>query len=505
MPTTFEETPAHTAIFQAVEKADSNLTISAVAGSGKSTTLIKLLDHIPSTQSVLFVVFNKKNAEELKERIGNTKPNVAVMTLNALGHRAYCGWRNPRPVKVDADKLRAITKAIITNSNEHFLMGATVTKLCRLAKAMGVVPANVPGTMPGLMPDTFETWMQIIDMYDVDLPENASDVVIIDFARRVLRESVATLDVIDFDDQLLMSFAYNTPFRKFDWVFCDESQDNSLLQQELVGRSVKSTGHVVNVGDENQAIYFWRGALSDSMNMFSKRFNTKYLPLHVSYRCPQNVVKIAQRYVPHIQAHSSATLGTVDETRKPFVDVTFVPGDLIVCRFNAPLVQVAYSLLRKRIPCVVMGRDIGQGLIALIKKLRAHDVPTLIARLQDWEEKEVSRLTSLEQDERAAAARDKADTLRVFLESADSIPELQRAIERTFDDTSSDKVVTLSSVHRAKGREAVRVFIVNFDDMPCKWARTPEAQRQELNIIYVALTRSKDYLGFVVVPRPTKR
>jgi superfamily I DNA/RNA helicase len=309
------------------------------------------------------------------------------------------------------------------------------------------------------------------------------------------------MDTIDFDDQLLMTFAYGVAVPQFDWVFVDESQDLSPLQHILVSRALRTGGHVVAVGDECQAIYGFRGADSDSMQKLQEYFHCKKLPLHVSYRCPQNVVKFAQRYVPHIQAHHTAPEGTVVESNKDHRSVDFAAGDMVVCRFNAPLVKAAYALLRRRIPCTILGREIGQGLLSTIKKLRATDMPTLLDRLATWESKEASRFILLDKEEKAAAVHDKADTIRIFAEGIDTIPELELAINRMFSDAATGSVVTLATIHKCKGLEAERVFIVNFSDMPCRWAKKAWAIKQELNMLYVALTRSKSYLEMIVVPK----
>ena len=496
----FETTAAHEDIFSAIRRADRNLILSAVAGSGKTSTLIAGLSHIPAGKSVLFVVFNKKNAVEMQERIGDRFPNVTVMTLNALGHRAYCGMRGKLPVRVDGDKLRNVAKSIMAPQDFRLFSG-TVVKLTRFAKAVGLIPAGVPGASPGLVPDTVETWSNLIDYFDLEIPESTTDVVVIDCARRVLKESLRTMDVIDFDDQLLMTFAFDAPLRKYDVVLADESQDMNMLQHELVARSLAPGGMLMAVGDENQSLYGFRGAASDSMMKLAERFNCVRLPLHVSYRCPQNVVKLAQQYVGHIQAHATAPMGTVLETRRDFREVEFHANEMVVCRTSAPLVQVAYSLLRKRVPCVILGKEIGQGLLSLVKRLKATDMASLLARLSAWEDKESQRFLLQEKEEQAAAVHDKADTIRIFAESVDNVPELELAISRMFDSQATQGMVVLCTIHKSKGLEADRVTILNFDDMPCRWAKQPWQQQQERNAVYVAVTRAKQHLQMAVVPR----
>jgi superfamily I DNA/RNA helicase len=66
-----------------------------------------------------------------------------------------------------------------------------------------------------------------------------------------------------------------------------------------------------------------------------------------------------------------------------------------------------------------------------------------------------------------------------------------------FFDEDVNGCVTLSTVHKAKGLEAENVFILDVSKMPHPMAKTESQKIQELNLKYVALTRSKSYLGFV--------
>ena len=74
-----------TKIFDNIEHGTSNMVINAVAGSGKSTTIINALSLIPSDKKVLFIAFNKDIVESLKMKVGEL-PNVDIMTYHSLGY-----------------------------------------------------------------------------------------------------------------------------------------------------------------------------------------------------------------------------------------------------------------------------------------------------------------------------------------------------------------------------------------------------------------------------------
>jgi superfamily I DNA/RNA helicase len=71
------------------------------------------------------------------------------------------------------------------------------------------------------------------------------------------------------------------------------------------------------------------------------------------------------------------------------------------------------------------------------------------------------------------------------------------SIEAIFSDSDGGQRICLSTIHKAKGLEADRVFIVDKHKMPAKWAKTQSDMEQERNLEYVAITRAKDYLGII--------
>ena len=77
------------AIYKAFQLTNKNISISAVAGSGKTTTLLQLLSFIPDGTSSLFLAFNNSIVDELKER--NNREDVSIMTIHSCGGRAWHG------------------------------------------------------------------------------------------------------------------------------------------------------------------------------------------------------------------------------------------------------------------------------------------------------------------------------------------------------------------------------------------------------------------------------
>lgn len=500
MGTGFEITPAHKAIFEAIEAKCQNLIIEAVAGAGKTSTMVEAASIFKAHESAIFLAFNKHIATELSRRLPS---RMEARTMNALGHRALTreiqnrigGWP-----KVDADKtFRRVLPALVeedrvTQEDAKFL-GAVAARLVRLAKAAGYAPPGVPSSLPVTSPDV---WEGLIDRFDVDIPDvRDGEKRAIALAERALRRGVEMLDVIDFDDQVYLTVLLDASCFRYDRIIVDEAQDLSPLQHELLARSLKPNGQLVAVGDPRQAIYAWRGADANSMRTLTDRFDARTLPLHVSYRCPRLVVSLAQTVVEHIRPHESAPLGIVDPKPQDQENADVRPGDLVMCRMTAPVVAYAYRLLRKGVRAEVLGRDIGKGLLALVKKLKAASIEDLADRLENWRKHEVEKATRRGRENTVTTVNDKADTLSVIIEEAKTIEEVVRTIETLFSsDESTTTKVTLCTVHKAKGLEADRVWILDHSLMPMRTRQAWQAEG-ELCVMYVAYTRAKKELRFL--------
>ena len=244
----------------------------------------------------------------------------------------------------------------------------------------------------------------------------------------------------------------------------------------------------------HNSIYGFRGADSESLDAIAREFKATSFPLSVTYRCPTSVVELARAYVPHLTPRDEAPAGEIKvNARLDAID--WRPSDLVVCRNNAPLVTLAYQLLRRRVACKVLGRDIGAGVKALVKKLRARDLKDLLARADAHFAEQSAKLRAGGKEDQVEALEDRVETLKAFALEARSLADVERAIDDLFaDDVAS--MTTLSTIHKAKGAEAPRVVILDPRRMPSKAARVDWEIQQERNLVYVAYTRAREELVF---------
>jgi superfamily I DNA/RNA helicase len=168
---------------------------------------------------------------------------------------------------------------------------------------------------------------------------------------------------------------------------------------------------------------------------------------------------------------------------------------MVLCRTNAPLIKLAYRMMSARIPCRVMGRDIGAGLTSLIDKLQPRGIEGLIEKLGAWRDREVAKAQQRDNEAQAASVQDKHDCIATLIdalpENERTVPALCRTINAMFNGTTG---VVLSSIHKAKGLEADTVVWLERSKCPSKWAKAPWAIDSERCLCFVAATRAKSSL-----------
>ena len=227
-PSSFQQ-----AIFHEVEYSTDNLVIEAVAGSGKTTTIIEALKLLKD-RKVLFLAFNKAIADTLKDRV---PANVEACTLNSYGFKACMKGLNKKFIKVDPNKTTAILRFEVMKIKEssskeekalYYKTASTIKRLISLAKAN-----NIPKP-------TRNDWDNLICDYDLaevfqKLNENESQLFYQNLDTTFTR-CINCTSVLDFDDQLFFPVYYNWPIPCYDVVMIDECQDLNPIQIELIKR-----------------------------------------------------------------------------------------------------------------------------------------------------------------------------------------------------------------------------------------------------------------------------
>lgn len=502
----FVASPQQAAFLDWVVKGSGSCVLEAVAGAGKTTTLIEAVERTQG--SVALLAYNRKIADEIKAKLqkrGIDWKKANANTVHGFGLGAY---KKAFPkVQVNSNKTTGILVKLGENADpEHpvRMFSTIIASLVSLAKqrALGII-----GSI-----DDVSKWYDIVDHFDILSGEDdeAQDRIaeIIDTAISVLKLSNASTDVIDFDDMVYLPVFLKLRFWTYPWVFIDEAQDTNPARRALVKAILAPGGRVVAVGDRRQAIYGFTGADADALDLIKQDFNAVEMPLTVTYRCPKAVVKVAHRWVSHIEAHESAPEGSTDLIN---INEIFGRNDLdgsaaILCRNTNPLVSLAFELIRANIACRVEGRDIGKGLVKLATKWKTvktlHGLETAVKK---WSEGQIVLAKAKGNSALAQKIEDQAATMKVITnqcrkEKKDSIPAVVDHINSLFED-NVDNMLVLSTIHKSKGREWETVYWLDRrHTLPSRYATQDWQLEQEDNLCYVAATRAKASLIEVWVP-----
>lgn len=264
-------------VFDAIREDRENLLIDAVAGSGKTTTIVEGMRHVPKDgvvrPTIYFLAFNRRIADTLQTRVPE---GTFAATFHKLGF-ASCrrGWKG---VKMEVRKCTKIFYRIYTGDPKDYEDFRAMMRLVGLTKSCWPQPSE-------------DEVLAFVSQHGLllDEPEKA-----VELSQRICKESLKDRTLVDFDDMLLHPVAFNLPVDSPDYLFIDEAQDTNSIQLQLL-RQLQASRYVF-VGDPNQAIYGFRGAGVDSMERIQREFRCRELPLSVSYRCSKAAVAEAQKY-----------------------------------------------------------------------------------------------------------------------------------------------------------------------------------------------------------------
>jgi len=487
------------AIYDFIQNGQGNAVIEACAGSGKSTSLVKCLDFISEDKRILITAFNKDIVNVLTKKTKN-RTNVSSMTMHSLGLQMLRTNFRDKSLELDEFKYRSFVSTNLKKltSIDTYALGKKdfLRYVDNICKYIDFGRYYLCQTVKDL--DFIE------DRYEIDTiaDEKAVAIQSMEWGKR-------NLDTIDYTDMVWLPNMLNCqPYGlKFDWIAVDEAQDLNCAQRELLLKCRKISTRMLIFGDSDQCLYSFSGSDPDSFNILKSLPNTISLPLSISYRCADNIVSYAKQLVPTIEKNTEGRKGEIIENAK-IEDVN--DGDMIVCRNNAPLMKIYNSFIKEGKKCFVRGKDIGNNLKRIVKNTKKENLykdlskDGVFVRLYSnlFDARDTLMLNSnidLDTAMQSSLIVNRLDTIKALEVLADGInttDELIEKISNVFSDRKKNGI-SLSTIHKAKGLEADRVFVACKSLMPSKSAKKDWEIKQEYNLMYVAYTRAKNTLGFL--------
>lgn len=479
-----------TAEQEAIVHTTGNIKINAVAGSGKTSTVIAYAKARPASARILYLAFNRSvRLEAQKKFVAQGLPNVTVETAHSLAYKhivskngyrvAACGYKT--------HELAAML-GLKGNGEKHheFILASHINKFitlfCNSDKAR-VKDINYADTVGDPTARAF-----VVRFYP--------------YIEKQTRNMLAKMDRGEIEithDFYLKKFQLQNPVLPYDYILFDEGQDASAA---MLGIFLKQPATKLIVGDTHQQIYGWRHAV----NSLEK---TAFLNLCLSqsFRFDESIATLANRILGWKEIIGN--------------EKTF---NILGCGNNSEKITRAFigrtnlGLLLKAIEYITENKNCGR--IYFEGNINSYTYADEGASLYD-----VLNLYN----NKPAAVRDP------LLRSMATMPELEDYIEKTEDtqlgmlveivkkygndifriiktlkekhienDDKENAAVVFSTVHRCKGMEYDIVHLVNdfiteekvqriFSDVN-EDEKKKEKLNEEINLLYVAVTRTKNTL-----------
>ena len=457
-----QHTDEQVAIIDAA-RINGNLMLNALAGCGKTSTL-EAIDKIAKEKPALYLVFNKRNADEATTRMLST---TTVRTFNALGHRIWQDSITAR-LKVDTRKTYSIYKNLadeVKGPAARAIWDAydEVRRGVEMACALGYVPEGVYPNATRLITQT-----ALHSRLDEEPDDLVSDLIDAVLKSRIKQSYEGT---IDYNDQIYMSALFGGTYPKYPLTLVDEYQDLSPVNHEMIRRLVGNR-RLIGVGDPHQNIYGFRGAKSNGMHEAVVAYSMKEMDLSISFRCPEAIVRNAWWHVPKFKW--SKTGGRVEQLAS--INASNISIDSVfICRNNAPIFAFALKLIGTGHSVRIVGSDIGPRLIKTMEKLgdESMNQAGVLDAIDEW--------LGLKLAKESKTAVDTAECMRVFARTGSTLAQAIAYAQHLF---AQQGTIQLMTGHKSKGLEFPLVYHLD--------PQIIGDGVQDKNLRYVINTRSSD-------------
>lgn len=435
-----------------------SLAINALAGTGKTTTLKMAASAAPGKR-IQYIAFNRSIADDAQAKMPR---NVEVSTMHALAYRAMQPDRGRLEMRLNGGYVARtldVADQRVQMSHGGFDISAasiggmaieTVSRFCN-SDENDLVQRHVP------------SWSRVYEVASAEIDQDAAlKDAVFRLAVKIwglMRDRKSQFPITH--DTYLKLWAMAMGQVKTDVIFFDEAQDASGVFLQVLSNQHPDR-RIVFVGDQNQQIYAWRGAVDALQRIRAD----KRLYLTRSYRFGQGIADQANRM-----------LRCLGETHLLIGDGSgrSVDGsEAILCRTNARAIATF---------CETPGATLvgGREFLTLVRSLAnliegrgsagAFALFPSYADLIDY----------------AYGAPDGAD-LKPLLDLVErlGIQEVLTRLERSVLDGGRSDGPVVSTIHKAKGREWDCVRLENDWKNPKNKGRA-----DEMRLMYVALTRGR--------------
>jgi len=284
---------------EAVSAAPGHYLVLAGAGSGKTRVLthrIAWLNEVfgVPTHGILAVTFTNKAAGQMRARadaqLRNGSRGMWIGTFHGLAHRLLrLHWQDaalPEGFQVlDSDDQLRLVKRVVQ------ALEIDDTRFPPRQIAWWINAQKDEGRRPQHLQPGDDPWAETMRRAYQAYQERCERAGLVDFAELLLRAHELLRD----NPGLLAHYRH-----RFREILVDEFQDTNAIQYGFVRLLAGDSGHVLVVGDDDQAIYGWRGAKVENVQHFLKDFpGAQTIRLEQNYRSSANILDAANAVIAH--------------------------------------------------------------------------------------------------------------------------------------------------------------------------------------------------------------
>lgn len=465
-----------------------DIKINAVAGSGKTTTIIEYAKARPKTSKILYLAFNKSvKMDATKKFIKKDLDNVKVETAHSLAHKHIVAKNNYK-VRYQDYKTHEIAEILGLDGNGE--------------KHAKYIIANHINSFIAYFFNSEKTSLQ-----DLNYLEIVSDPIAKAFVSKsyqYIKEKASLLlrkmdkgEIEITHDFYLKKFQLSNPELNYDYILFDEGQDASAAMLDIF---LKQKATKVIVGDTHQQIYGWRFAINSLEKVNFKNFN-----LSTSFRFNQDIANVAMEVLKWKE---------LINLKAPFQIIGKGIGEktiskAVIARTNLGLLAKAieYVTGKHTVKNIYFEGNINSYTYAE-EGASLYDVLNLYNNkhrlIKDELIKKMKNIEGLEE----YIDKTKDVQLRIMVEIVkkygNKIYGIIEAIKEKHigDNDKENAEIIFSTVHRCKGMEYDSVEIVDdfISQEKLEWVTTGDKSddlkyaklNEEINLLYVGITRTKN-------------
>lgn len=468
-------------------KYDDNLKINAVAGSGKTTTLIEYAKSRNPNSKILYLAFNKSVKNEAQQKFKSFKlNNVEILTAHSLAYRNVIENHKFSDLQAELNPFEIINVLDIKREDkkESLVLSSHVKKFFEYFCNNSIKELND------------------LNYLDVVYDEDARDFVKINLNdiykyTDLLFQKMDNKDIRFTHDYYLKKFQLKSPVLNYDYIFFDEGQDASPVMLDVF---MKQSAKKIIVGDTNQQIYAWRYAVNSLDRVDYKSFN-----LTQSFRFDNEIANLAMKIISLKQLingnHKAQIYGIGNGTK--------LKSKATLARTNYKLLEIAINQIfeEQTVKSVYFEGHISSYKYATRNSI-LFDVISLYynkkEKIRDALIKEMNNFKDLIKYAKRTEDNELSMIIKLVMTYKGKLPKLIEQIKEIHVSNSQKENADMiySTVHKCKGMEYDEVMIaddfITQEEMN-KMLKNNEQYiknkiNEEINLLYVAVTRTKNQI-----------